>query len=152
MENIQPQRRRPTPKLQMPLFGSTLSGGGGGSDGDSSNQITMAIAAMVVIMIGWQLYESFKSPKIQSTASGIQEMEWKGKVTKKFMGYDKPDINMFEFVDSAYVKKTVDISKDKSTFFQTLMPRDIVYKAKGSINVNIKNYTKDTTITLKFDK
>lgn len=154
MENNIPKRRPPTPKLKFPLFGN--------SDGPAQNTTTEGdihprhmmylVGVMALFMIGYEFYKSKTSNKITKSQSGIESMEWKGKVTKKFMGYDRPDINMFEFIDSLKQKKTVDISDDKSKFFDLLMPRDSVYKDKASLKVRIKNYTRDTTITLQFGK
>ena len=93
-----------------------------------------------------------KSKKqIAKTQPQIIEAEWKGKVKKKYMGYDKPNINMFDLVTDKNKVATIDISLDKSRFFDLLMPRDSVYKSKGSNKVRIKNYTKDTTIVLNFN-
>ncbi len=102
MENSIPRRRPPTPKLKFPLFGNT--------DGLSSNTNTEGdihpkhmmylVGVMALFMIGYEIYKSRTSNKITKSQSGIEAMEWKGKVTKKFMGYDRPDINMFEYIDA----------------------------------------------------
>jgi hypothetical protein len=152
MENPTPRRRPPTPKLKFPLFGSS-----GGSESNNSGDINprhmmYLVGIMVLFMIGYEYYKDKTGVKIFKTANSIETMRWKGKVFKKFMGYDKPDINMFVMIDSGNVKRTVDISGDKSSFFKNLSPRDSVYKAKGSLQVRIKSYTKDTTIALQFVK
>lgn len=154
MENNVPRRRPPTPKLKFPLFGNSDSvPTSTKTEGDINPRHMMyLIGFMVLFMVGYEYYKSGKEQKVTKSEKGITDMEWKGKVTKKFMGYDNPDINMFEFINDAKQKKQIDISSDKSSFFDQLMPRDSVYKAKGSLSVRIKNYTKDTTITLNFTK
>lgn len=154
MENITPRRRQPTPKLKFPLFGNS---GEVKNEGSNVNDIhpkhlAYLVGVMLLFMVGYEYYKDKTGNKIIKSSSGIEEMQWKGKVAKKFMGYDRPDINMFLLLDSGFVKKTIDISSDKSKFFSMLMPRDSVYKAKGSLKVRIKNYTKDTTIVLQFVK
>jgi hypothetical protein len=154
METPPPRRRPPTPKLKFPLFGNSdkdSDGAGKNIEGDINPRHMMyLLGVMVFFMVGYEYYKSNKADKIPKSQSSIKNMEWKGKVKRKFMGYDKPDINMFELIDSSGTKRTIDISDDNSTFFEALMPRDSVYKAKESLKVRIKNYTKDTTIVLQF--
>jgi hypothetical protein len=150
-----PRRRPPTPKLKFPLFGNSDSGGTQqkASEGDINPRHMMYLVGfMVLFMIAYEYYKGSKGSKITKSEKEIINAEWKGKVSKKFMGYDRPDINMFEMIDNGKTKRTVDISEDISDFFDVLMPRDSVYKDKGDLNVRIKNYTKDTTIVLQFSK
>ncbi len=150
MENNLPPRRKATPKLKMPIFGEMIPSGTG-YEGDINRRAFMyLIGFMVLFMVGFEYYSSKKSNKIVKASASIQKLAWKGKVTKKYMGYDKPDIRMFDFRDSTKSIKQVDISADSSTFFGLLMPRDSIFKAKNSLNVRIKNYKRDTTITLQF--
>lgn len=150
MENNLPNRRKPTPKLKMPIFGEMLPSGGG-DDSDINRKSFMYLFGLVVLfMIGYEYYNSKKANKVIKASASIEKLEWKGKVTKKYMGYDKPDLRMFDFRDSLKKIKQVDISADSSQFFSLLMPRDSIFKAKNSMNVRIKNYVKDTTIALQF--
>lgn len=150
MENNLPNRRKPTPKLKMPIFGEMLPSSGG-DDSDINRKSFMYLFGLVVLfMIGYEYYNSKKANKVIKASASIEKLEWKGKVTKKYMGYDKPDLRMFDFRDSLKKIKQVDISADSSQFFSLLMPRDSIFKAKNSMNVRIKNYVKDTTIALQF--
>jgi hypothetical protein len=152
MENNIPKRRTPTPKLKFPLFGNSGESNSSREGDINPRHMMYLLGAMILFMVGYEYYSNKTGKHIVKSASGIFEMEWKGKVTKKFMGYNMPNVNMFEMVDSAYHKKTIDISDDKSGFFGMLMPRDSVYKIKNSDKVRIKNYTRDTTIVLQFAK
>ena len=154
MDNTTLRRRQPTPKLKFPLFGNSGNvNNEGGNFGDiHPKHLAYLVGVMLLFMVGYEYYKDKTGAKVIKSSSGIEEMQWKGKIAKKFMGYDRPDINMFLLIDSGFVKKTIDISGDKSKFFATLMPRDSVYKAKGSLKVRIKNYIRDTSIVLQFAK
>lgn len=155
MENNIPRRRPPTPKLKFPLFGNSDTGGNASQSTQSDinpKHMMYLLGFMVLFMVGYEFFKGKKGDSITKSQKEIKNAEWRGKVTKKFMGYDRPDINMFELIDAGKTKKTVDISEDISDFFEVLMPRDSVYKDKESLKVRIKNYTRDTTIVLQFSK
>ncbi|MES2797683.1 MAG: hypothetical protein V4683_17070 [Bacteroidota bacterium] len=154
MENQPPRRRPPTPKLKFPLFGNSdgnSSDSGRNIEGDiNPRHLMYLVGLMVLFMIGFEYYTSKKAGGVTKVTAAIEKVEWKGKVTKKYMGYDRPDIRMFDMkVDDQKAVK-IDMSADSSQFFDILMPRDSVYKSKNSLKVRIKNYTRDTTILLQF--
>lgn len=147
MENYQPPRRRPTPKLTIPGLGSTFAEN---SDMDRRHLMWLFLA-VVIFLVAYTIYDLKKiSQKVKKGESTITGMEWKGKVSKKYMGYNRPDSHLFEYADANGKKTVVDISADQSAFFDILMPRDSIYKSKENRQVRIKNYVRDTTLSLKF--
>ncbi len=150
MDNNLPNRRKPTPKLKMPIFGDMIPSGGEDNSDINRKSFMYLFGLVVLFMIGFEYFNSKKANKVLKASASIEKLEWKGKVTKKYMGYDRPDLRMFDFRDSSKNIKKVDISADSSRFFTILMPRDSIFKAKNSMNVRIKNYSRDTTIALQF--
>jgi hypothetical protein len=149
MENT-PPRRKPLPKLKFPLLGGSFTGG---TESDINRKYFMYLfGAIVAFVIGYEYLNSKKASTILKASKLIESVEWKGKVAKKYMGYDRPDFNMFDLVEANNKISQVDISADSSQFFDQLMPRDSVYKTKNSLKVRVKNYIKDTTYTLQFPK
>lgn len=150
MENNTPRRRAPLPKLKFPILGDSFMGG---SDGDINRKYFMYLFVLIILFVfGYEYFNAKKGNGITKASSKIEKVEWKGKVTKKYMGYDRPDIRMFDLVEANKKVSKIDISADSSQFFELLMPRDSIYKSKDSFKVRIKNYTRDTTITLQFAK
>jgi hypothetical protein len=149
MENI-PARRKPLPKLKFPLFGDGFASGG--EESDTNRKYFMYLFGLMLLFVFSYEYFNGKGDNITKASATIAKVEWKGRVTKKYMGFDNPKIRMFDLkVNDSLVNK-IDISADSSGFFNTLMPRDSVFKANNSLIVRIKNYTIDTTFTLQFAK
>jgi hypothetical protein len=147
MEYQQPPKRKPTPKITFPGFGNTLSN----VSGDDRKYFMWLFVAAVLFIIAYTIADLRKqASKVSKGETTLTNMEWKGKVTKKYMGYDHPEINMFEIIDSQQNVKTIDISQDKSGFYNYISPYDSVYKSKGERLVRVKNIRLDTTFTLIF--
>ncbi len=148
MENPTPRKRTPLPKLKFPLMGDSFMGG---AEGDINRKYFMYLFVLIILFVfGYEYFNAKKGNGITKASSNIEKIEWKGKVTKKYMGYDRPDIRMFDLVEANKKVSKIDISADSSIFFELLMPRDSVYKSINSFKVRIKNYTRDTTIVLQF--
>lgn len=146
MEELSP-RRKPTPKLKFPILGDAFDGG----DEMSGNSMMFLFGAMVVFIIGYSIYQFKKGDGVLRGPKTLINAEWKGRVTKKYMGYDRPNINMFDMIEADDIRpQKIDVSADSSKFFEIIMPRDSIFKAKGELKVRIKNYTRDTTVTMDF--
>jgi hypothetical protein len=147
MENSPSPRRRPSPKLTIPGFGSSFDR----NTGEDRKYLSYLFLAMLAFIIVFTIYDLQKSKnKVSKGQTTISNMTWHGKITKKYMGYDRPDYHMFDLVDSSGKAFRVDITADKSRFYELLMPRDSVFKTTKSTKVRIKNFVRDTTITLQF--
>lgn len=173
METNEPNKyykgvHRPHQKMKFPLFG----GGGGGTgrrprrerdDEDRGSNIwgndliaklmPLAIIAFIAYAI-WDTFGSMGNRRhIIEQPADIQAMTWdNAKVIKKYAEVTKTRTRLLmELRGANGQKELLDFGRERAAFWDKIDVRNHLIKPAGSLNVEVDTYTRDTTLTLRFE-
>ncbi len=163
MEQTPYRRRPPRQKLKMPLIGNLLGNDSSSTARPERNPLSGKLAplAFLIVLVAYGVdYVMDKNNKARTFtgADDLKEMVWEGKITKKWANVITQDnihflLEITKVVnDSTAEKRVVDLTGEKTDFWDKVNPNNTLVKPQGSLNVTVKRYfKKDTVMTLKYE-
>jgi hypothetical protein len=110
----------------------------------------LILVALAAFLFDWLRPGSARNT-VYSKPGQLLEMQWKGKVVKKFLDEKNQNHPTIMLIDSLKQPIMLDFSREKTGFWDRVEINNSLSKPTGSLTVRVKTYVRDTTLVMEFE-